>query len=591
MQVLELDEARLLDDALLRGHEEVSVRIEPFDLNDRRDFLVLVKLQQVDDGRALRRAAGLGNLVCLEMVDAAAVREEQNRIVRRRNQEILDKVFLLRRHALDALASAVLAAVRIEGDALDVVVVRQRDNDIFLSDEVFDIDFARVDRQARAAGIAELLLDVRELRLDDAEDARFVCEDGFVLFDCFQDFLILLFNLLALEAGQALQTQVEDGLSLFLRELEACNEGSAGDISRAALADGRDDGIEMVEGNRQAFQDMGACFSLLEVVARTPRDDIFLMLDIVMKDFLEIQDLRLAVDECEHDDAEAVLQLRVLVELIEDDIGVRVAAQVDDDAHAAAVRLIVEGRDAFNLLVADELGNLLDEACLVDLIRQLRDDDARLAVRQRLNAGIRAHLDDAAARRVRLTDAVLTENQAGRREIRSLDDLHEVLNRRVRMVDEHQRAIDDLAHIVRRDIRRHADGDARRAVDEQLRELRRQHRRLLQGFIIVRREIHRILIDVLQHEFRNLRHTDLCITHGSRGVAIDRTEVAVAVSEHIAHREILRHAHDSIIYRRVAMRMIFTEDFTDDTGRFLIRLVRAHARFLHRVKDAAVYWF
>ena len=469
--------------------------------------------------------------------------------------------------------------------------MRQRDDDVFLGNEVLDVDLARVDRQARAARIAELRLDCLELVLDDGEDAALVREDGLVLLDGLQDFLILLLDLLALEARQALQAKVEDGLSLLLRELEARDQGCARDVSRAALADRRDDGIEVVEGNRQALQDVGARLCLLEVVARAPRDDIFLMHDVVVQDFLEVQDFRLAVDERQHDDAEAVLQLRVLVELIEDDVRVRVAAQVDDDAHAAAVRLIVERRDALDLLVAHELRDLLDEARLVDLIRQLRDNDARLAVRQRLDAGVRAHLDDAAARRVRLADAVLTEDQASRREIRSLDDLHEVVDRRIRMVDEHQRAIDDLAHVVRRDVRRHADRDARCAVDEQLRELRRQYLRLLQRLIVVRREVDRLLIDVLQHELRNLRHADLGVTHGSRWVAIDRAEVAVTICKHVAHGEILRHAHDCIVDRQIAVRMIFTEDFTDDTGRFLVGLVRAHARLLHRVKDAAVYWF
>ena len=42
-------------------------------------------------------------------------------------------------------------------------------------------------------------------------------------------------------------------------------------------------------------------------------------------------------------------------------------------------------------------------------------------------------------------------------------------------------AVDDLAQIVRRDVGRHADGDAAGAVDQQVREARRQHRRLLPG--------------------------------------------------------------------------------------------------------------
>ena len=37
-------------------------------------------------------------------------------------------------------------------------------------------------------------------------------------------------------------------------------------------------------------------------------------------------------------------------------------------------------------------------------------------------------------------------------------------------------AVDDLAEIVRRDVGRHADGDAAGAVDQQVREARRQDR-------------------------------------------------------------------------------------------------------------------
>ena len=303
---------------------------------------------------------------------------------------------------------------------------------------------------------------------------------------------------------------------------------------------------------------MGAFLRFFELVLRAAGDDVFLVLDVVMKHLLEVQHLRLAVDEREHDDAEAVLELRVLVELVQDDVRVRVAAQVDDDAHAAAVGLVVEARDALDFLVADELRDAFDEARLVDLVRQLRDDDARLAVRKRLDAGVRAHLDDATARRVGALDALGAENEAGRREIRPLDDLHELFDRRVGVVDEHERAVDDLAHVVRRDVRRHADGDAARAVDEELREFRREHGRLFERFVVVRDEIDGFLVDVLQHELGDARHAHLGVTHGSGGVAVDGTEVAMAVREHVAHGEILRHADDRIVDGRIAMRMIFT---------------------------------
>ena len=200
-----------------------------------------------------------------------------------------------------------------------------------------------------------------------------------------------------------------------------------------------------------------------------------------------------------------------------------------------------------------------------------------------------AHLDDAASGAVGALDAVGAHDESARREVRAFDDGHQFLHRRLGVVDQHQRAVDDLAHIVGRNVRRHADGDARSTVDEELREFRRQHRRLFQRFVVVRDEIHRFLVDVLQHQLRDLRHADLGITHGRRRIAVHGAEVAVAVGQQVAHGEILRHADDRVIDRAVAVGMIFTQDLTDDTRRFLIRFVRAHARFLHRVEDTPMH--
>ena len=202
-----------------------------------------------------------------------------------------------------------------------------------------------------------------------------------------------------------------------------------------------------------------------------------------------------------------------------------------------------------------------------------------------------AKLDDAAPCRIRLADAFGAEHHARRREVRPFDDRHQILNRRLWVVDEHQRAVDDLTHIGRGNVRRHADRNAARAVDEKLRKLRRKNRRLFQRFIVVRYEVHRLLVDILEHELCNLRHANLGIAHRCRGVAVDRTEVAMTVGKHMAHGKVLCHADDSIVDRAVAVRMILTQDFANDTRRFLIRLRRAHAGFLHRVENAPMHRF
>ena len=72
------------------------------------------------------------------------------------------------------------------------------------------------------------------------------------------------------------------------------------------------------------------------------------------------------------------LQLGVLVEIVEDDLRNLAAAQLDHDAHAVAVGLVAKVGDALDGLLAHQLGDLLEQPGLVDLIRDLGDDDGEL---------------------------------------------------------------------------------------------------------------------------------------------------------------------------------------------------------------------
>ena len=53
--------------------------------------------------------------------------------------------------------------------------------------------------------------------------------------------------------------------------------------------------------------------------------------------------------------------VRVLVQLVQHHARDRVALQLDDDAHAVAVGLVAQVADALELLVAHQLGDVLDQ--------------------------------------------------------------------------------------------------------------------------------------------------------------------------------------------------------------------------------------
>src|SRR5215831_17958269 len=100
-------------------------------------------------------------------------------------------------------------------------------------------------------------------------------------------------------------------------------------------------------------------------VSRASRDDFAPEADERLQRCFEVHDLRPAIDEREHDDAERRLHLRVLVELVEDDLRDFPSRQLEHDADALAVGLVADLRDALDLLFLHQLGDLLDEARLV----------------------------------------------------------------------------------------------------------------------------------------------------------------------------------------------------------------------------------
>jgi len=81
----------------------------------------------------------------------------------------------------------------------------------------------------------------------------------------------------------------------------------------------------------------------------------------------------------------------------------------------------------------------------------------------------------------------------------------------------------------------------------------------------------------------NLRQTDFRITHCRGGVAVDRTKVTLTIYQHVAQGEWLRHTNDGVINGGITMRVIFTDDVTDDAGRFFIGFIPVIAQYVHGV--------
>ena len=203
--------------------------------------------------------------------------------------------------------------------------------------------------------------DFAQLVDDDLHQQLVAGQDRAQPLDQLQQLGQLVEDLLALEAGEALQLHVEDGLRLDLAEAELRHQAVArlGRVLRRA--DERDHRVEVVERDLQALEDVGARLGLAQLELGAPAHDLAAELDEVSISSTSVQHLRPAADDRQHDDAEAALQRRVLVEIVQDDLADLAALQVDDDAHAVAIGLVADVGDAFDRLLAHQLGDPLDQ--------------------------------------------------------------------------------------------------------------------------------------------------------------------------------------------------------------------------------------
>ena len=233
--------------------------------------------------------------------------------------------------------------------------------------------------------------------------------------------------------------------------------------------------------------------------------------------------------------------------------GIGVALQLDNDAVTLAVGFVAQVRNTLDALVLDQFGHLLDHRRLVHLEGNFGDDDLLAIAAHRLDGGAAAHDDRAAAGLVGGADAGAAKDERAGRKVRTRNDLHQLRQFQSRLVDQGDTAIDDFDQVVRRDVGRHADGDAAGAVDQKIREFCRNNRRFAQGAVIVVAKIDRFLVEVVEQRMGCLLQAALGVAFGRRRVAVDGAEIALTVDQRQAQRPGLCHAGERVIDRRVAV--------------------------------------
>ena len=235
---------------------------------------------------------------------------------------------------------------------------------------------------------------------------------------------------------------------------------------------------------------MVALLGLTLEVCGTTCDHVKLMAHPVADERVQAQCTRHAVDQCQHVGTESLLQLRVLIQIVENHLRHGVTLEYEHESlTGTSGGFVTHIGDALDFAVTHRFTDGYDQSIWVHLIWQFGDHQAHAAL-DFLGVYDRTHGDQASTGTVGLFDALVTENRRTGREIRPLDNADQIVEQffaaGFRMVQCPMHAFGHLTHVVRRDIGGHADGDAGRSIAEQVREAGRQHGRLLGLAIVVR---------------------------------------------------------------------------------------------------------
>ena len=187
-----------------------------------------------------------------------------------------------------------------------------------------------------------------------------------------------------------------------------------------------------------------------------------------------------------------------------------------------------------------------------------------------------------------LTDTAGAVDDCRGGEIGSLYVLHKLVNRAFGVLHSVNRAVNNLAEVVRGDVGRHTDRNTDRAVYKQVREAGGKDGGLISRVIEVAGHRHDILLNVTHHIICNLRHSRLGVTVCRRAVAVNVTEVTVTLNKGVTKREGLRHSYHCAVNGSIAVRMVSTKHVTDGCRRLTEGLIVCKVVLIHCVEDSSL---
>ena len=305
----------LLDHSLLSSKHQVVIFWEVAGSNDCLDLLALCKcLDDIDDSAALCSSTTNRKFVDLEAIHLTKVGKEQHVIVGRSNKEVLDKIVLFERDALNTLAAALLRAINLNRNALYVTCVSNGNNHVLFSDKILDVQVLNVlVGDLRTTLVSVTVGNLTELIGNNSQNLFLVSEKILVVGNIKSELGNLVNKILTSKTGEAAQTHLKDCLALNLIQAKTLVHALLCLSIILRAADDVDNLVDVINCGQKAFQNVDTLLRLIQVKLSTTAYNINLVINVVTKNLAKRKGTRNTVNQGQVNDAKVGLKLSLLV--------------------------------------------------------------------------------------------------------------------------------------------------------------------------------------------------------------------------------------------------------------------------------------
>ena len=161
------------------SHEQIVSLMVFLHWNDRRDLLLRLQLQEIDDGGSAGCTAALRDRISLQAVYTALVSKEHNVIVGLGQQQILNIILIDGLHALDSLTASVLVFKIVHAHTFDIAKLGHSHNRILIRDQIFHGHIELIKTNGGLTVITIFIRNDQNLFADHTQQLFLICKDRF----------------------------------------------------------------------------------------------------------------------------------------------------------------------------------------------------------------------------------------------------------------------------------------------------------------------------------------------------------------------------------------------------------------------------